>query len=247
MNSNAQANYRVALAINNVGVNSLHRGDIYNAIEAFKHAVCIMNQGVLRASESADTASTLQAQMMLSQILQQNASCKSVPSSSITVQPVSFTECCIPSLLRIVRAESPSLAVYPIRVDDHEELADDRTLAQYVAGVLLYNYGLSHYCLSMVKGADDFVLSAAARMLYLSHKIFMDTLQENDGEESSFTLLILCCTGIVLQALARALIQQSDPDMVPPGSIESITNLLMNIANVDEDKYTKYNNAAAAA
>jgi hypothetical protein len=198
-------NHRVAAFVSNAGVTLMERGSFRAASDMLKNAVTLMNKGVLSSTIAITPA---EIQEMTLRATQELVSTSKRPV--FAVQTLVYGESDVPAMYEAMN--DGASVVYPLRMETLEET--DTVSAQISASIILYNYGLAHYCLSQSKRAStnahtyQSAVKCSSHMLRMANQILMQVGLKFDNIHAEQMASFMGITGLVLTTLTRMLLEQ---------------------------------------
>ena len=195
-----RAEYRAAIALNNIGVSLLERGAQKNAIDTLKDAIAVMRHVF---PDETPTCARKDIDGMLERACKK-LSAPEVVCSWFKVQSVSYGE---PSTLAHLKTASrlrpTGQAFYPVRIEVTDS-ADEPRDVDLESGILLYNFGLAHILLShIVQKAAGRYRSGAMKVLDLAHAIL--TNRSKSCEDPFQQVQLVFVTLLVLSSIVQVL------------------------------------------
>jgi hypothetical protein len=223
---NFAENYRSAAFISNAGVTLIERGSFRAACDVLKSAVILMNKGVLinttNSNDNGLSSHEVQAILMRATKELALASNSKKTSSPMSIHTVVYGEQDLATMIAAMQYGPSSSLIYPVRMetlhtDDDDNENNTMLAAQISASIILYNYGLAHYCMStqsprcqLQPATYQIALQCSSHMLRMAHRILVQVgLRMDPMSRCSIpTTSLMGLTGLVLNTLTQWSLEQ---------------------------------------
>ena len=183
-----QSSYRSAIALNNIGVSLLELRCYQQASETFKDAVSLIKAFTPQNDHSL--------QQTLHSARQRLAKPQPIRREVVEVDVVANTVSpkALSSLLGASRCDSGSSRAFAIRIEDFGYT----TTSEFIASIILHNFGVIYYCLSKAAAAAAAARTnktgaavkkysnGALRLFRISHSLFAKAFTDNTESRLQF-------------------------------------------------------------
>jgi hypothetical protein len=243
--------YRVALALNNIGVKLLERGAFRQSLDTLQDAVFMMKshlrytagaQGRV-AKTTPDSSTTVQSR--LSKAMKRLANAQPVVRPAVKVNAISFegtlpSSCIFPFEDQTMQFPLP-IEIHTLNCDCIKELDQD-----LVSGIVLLNFGIAHLCASKVMKSSEKLREGALKLLNMAYSIIsfrhaisqIEQIDVHQISESRFLLVIIILnhTAQVLTEMGRhSEAQESQEKLVRLGRLictEADLDIFFNLSSI---------------
>lgn len=246
-NTYDRADYRGAIALNNMGVSLLERGAYRNAIDTMKDAIAIMrtifpqNGAVHSAPHNFNIDSKLQ-------LAAQRLASPETSRAPLSVQTIPFSEDNINAMKDALRYGPSGSVFFPLRIEISDFNCRGRDI-DLESSIFLYNFGIAHLCMARVHPKSAAKLRDGALKLFdLAHSILASQCAKaQDPADQTHVLLV---AAMVLNNVVQVLSEQGRMEQVGQAlsSLKRLDDLVTQIEE-DEPDFTsvQYVQTAAAA
>lgn len=194
---------QTAIALNNIAVSLLERGAYKQASTTFKDSIAVLRSFFFAPNPAS--GEMLSYERIMLRAMKALIDAPTGKASFFSVQPLSHREDDLFVMKSIVSyGPSPSM-LFPIRVDSNDEFHID-----LLSATLLYNYGLSHLCVTRRMAHNS---KARSKILNSARKVFdfaQTVLSNVTLDDDSFEQFPVLCfvAGMVMNSLAQILREQ---------------------------------------
>jgi hypothetical protein len=188
--------YRIAAALNNVGVSAMERGAYRQASDCMKEAICIMKE-ILPTTGNIPTAHVRQAGIVLAS-RQREISSLYFLTPRLPVSGINFSDITPLRILALLEQGSSNMQALPIRIDSIEDLPFDMG-----AAILMFNNGIAHGCMwtmSRLEGSYTRAYNLCAyKLMDFSESILINTMEKH-GCENQVYGTVVAVSSLVLRS-----------------------------------------------
>jgi hypothetical protein len=239
MNPSQESRFRIAIAMNNIGVSLLQRGAFREAFISLKDAITLMKGSFpTRMSDCTHQQSDQDGHKLYSRAVKLLATSTQCIGSFL-VECISFSQVDFCQIVSHVQQRGPSSSqtMYPVYIETLEDACTD-----VMASVLLYNYSLVHLCIGKQSGNHTF-MQTAFRMLSLAHNILVRSCSQT--LEAELSAPIVCLTALIVTCSSQILMAEGQVEEAARSYQEALQ--IIELIADDESLYEISSVSAAAA